>query len=69
MSNFLNRVIRQTMLSHSRAISHVTVIGSGLMGSGIAQVGSFNFVDRIEKKSVESKVHYIFNYIFNLLHI
>lgn len=38
MSNLINLVIRRTMSSASGAINHVTVVGAGLMGSGIAQV-------------------------------
>lgn len=37
MSNLINHVIRRTM-SSGGVINHVTVIGGGLMGSGIAQV-------------------------------
>lgn len=37
MSNLINHVIRRTMATNG-AINHVTVIGAGLMGSGIAQV-------------------------------
>lgn len=37
MSNLINHVIRRTM-SSGGVINHVTIIGAGLMGSGIAQV-------------------------------
>ncbi|CRL08612.1 CLUMA_CG021289, isoform B [Clunio marinus] len=40
MSNLLNLVIRRTMSSASKGINHVTVVGGGLMGSGIAQVAA-----------------------------
>ncbi|KAL7052623.1 hypothetical protein ACKWTF_004942 [Chironomus riparius] len=39
MSNLINHVIKRTMSSGS-VINHVTIIGAGLMGSGIAQVAA-----------------------------
>ena len=42
MANLINLVIRRTMSSGSGAIKHVTVIGGGLMGSGIVQVRRWN---------------------------
>lgn len=44
MSNLINLVIRRTMSSASGAINHVTVVGAGLMGSGIAQVSKHGIV-------------------------
>jgi len=40
MISLINLVIRRTMSSGSGAINHVTVVGAGLMGSGIAQVAA-----------------------------
>lgn len=50
MSNLINHVIRRTM-STGGVINHVTVIGAGLMGSGIAQVSN------AMKSLAKSKVH------------
>lgn len=38
MSNLLNLVAKRSMSSASGIINHVTIVGAGLMGSGIAQV-------------------------------
>lgn len=38
MSNLLNLVAKRGMSSASGIIKHVTIVGAGLMGSGIAQV-------------------------------
>lgn len=38
MSNLLNLVTKRGMSSASGIIKHVTIVGAGLMGSGIAQV-------------------------------
>ena len=42
MSNLINHIIKRAMSSGS-TINHVTIIGAGLMGSGIAQVWIQNF--------------------------